>query len=174
MRKFLSAICASGLTAAVAITGVMPVSAAPMYMPAAPQTQNAQPSDVIQVDNHKWRKNKNMRRGSNWDGPRRHHSQRRWHDNDRRYGWHNGHRGYRYKRHGYRYYDGWWYPAGAFVAGAIIGGAIANGNNNYPRYSGGGSSHVQWCYDRYRSYRASDNTYQPYNGGRRQCYSPYS
>ncbi|MDQ2632323.1 MAG: BA14K family protein, partial [Pseudomonadota bacterium] len=38
----------------------------------------------------------------------------------------------------------------------------------------GGSAHVQWCYDRYRSYRASDNTFQPYNGPRRQCYSPYS
>jgi hypothetical protein len=180
MRKFLSAMCASALTAAVAVTGVMPASAAPMYMPTAPQTQSAQPSDVIQVDSHrKWRKN-NMRRGGNWDGPRR-HGQRRWRDNDRRHGWnndrrhgwHNGYRGYRYKRPGYRYYDGLWFPGGAFVAGAIIGGAIAN-SNNYPRYSGGGSSHVQWCYDRYRSYRASDNTFQPYNGGRRQCYSPYS
>lgn len=38
------------------------------------------------------------------------------------------------------------------------------------RYS---SAHVQWCYGRYRSYRASDNTYQPYNGPRRQCRSPY-
>jgi len=37
-----------------------------------------------------------------------------------------------------------------------------------------GSAHVQWCYDRYRSYRASDNTFQPYNGPRQQCYSPYS
>jgi hypothetical protein len=170
MRKFLSAICASALTAAVAITGVMPAGAAPVYVPAAPHTQNAQ-SDVIQVDNHrKWRKN-NMRRGSNWDGPR--HSQRRWRDNDRRYGWYNGHRGYRERRAGYRYHNGWWFPGGAFVAGAIIGGAIAN-SNNAPRYSGGGSSHVQWCYDRYRSYRASDNTFQPYNGGRQQCYSPYS
>ena len=35
------------------------------------------------------------------------------------------------------------------------------------------SNHVNWCYNRYRSYRASDNTYQPYNGPRRQCYSPY-
>jgi len=35
------------------------------------------------------------------------------------------------------------------------------------------SAHVQWCYGRYRSYRASDNTYQPYNGPRRQCRSPY-
>lgn len=34
-------------------------------------------------------------------------------------------------------------------------------------------AHVNWCYDRYRSYRASDNTFQPYNGPRRQCRSPY-
>lgn len=42
------------------------------------------------------------------------------------------------------------------------------------RYYGGAmSAHVAWCYDRWRSYRASDNTYQPYNGPRRQCRSPY-
>lgn len=35
-------------------------------------------------------------------------------------------------------------------------------------------AHVDWCYARYRSYRASDNTFQPYNGPRRQCLSPYS
>ena len=72
-----------------------------------------------------------------------------------------GHRGYR------RHSDGWWYPLAAFSAGAIIGGAIAS----QPRVSG--KSHVQWCYDRYRSYRASDNTFQPYNGPRQQCRSPY-
>ena len=53
----------------------------------------------------------------------------------------------------------------------MIGGAIANSNSYYR--GGGGSAHVQWCYDRYRSYRASDNTFQPYNGPRQQCYSPY-
>jgi hypothetical protein len=37
-----------------------------------------------------------------------------------------------------------------------------------------GGSHVEWCYARYRSYRAWDNTFQPYHGGRRQCWSPYS
>ena len=95
-----------------------------------------------------------------------------WNNNNFRrsgnYGYYNGHRGYRYKRNGYRYYNGFWFPAGAFIAGAVIGGAIANSNN----YAGG-NSHVQWCYDRYRSYRASDNTFQPYNGPRQQCYSPY-
>ncbi len=84
-------------------------------------------------------------------------------------GWYRGHRGYRYARPGYRRHDnGFWFPLAAFGAGAIIGGAIANDRV----YSGGGS-HVNWCANRYRSYRAYDNTFQPYNGPRRQCLSPY-
>lgn len=39
------------------------------------------------------------------------------------------------------------------------------------RYS---RAHVAWCQGRYRSYRAYDNTFQPYHGGRRACYSPYN
>jgi len=34
--------------------------------------------------------------------------------------------------------------------------------------------HVDWCYNRYRTYRASDNTYKPTRNTRRQCISPYS
>ncbi|MER2636094.1 MAG: BA14K family protein [Rhizobiaceae bacterium] len=34
-------------------------------------------------------------------------------------------------------------------------------------------AHVAWCQDRWRSYRAYDNTYQPARGPRRQCVSPY-
>jgi hypothetical protein len=37
-----------------------------------------------------------------------------------------------------------------------------------------GNAHIRWCYSRYRSYRAWDNTFQPYNGPRQQCWSPYS
>jgi hypothetical protein len=47
---------------------------------------------------------------------------------------------------------------GGLAAGAIIGGAIASQNR-------GDSS----CASRYRSYRASDNTYQPSYGPRRVC-----
>lgn len=90
------------------------------------------------------------------------------------YYYYNGHRGYNYRRPGYRYYNGWWYPMAAFGAGVIIGGAIAQP----PRYVRPapvyGSRHVQWCANRYRSYRVYDNTYQPYGGPRQQCYSPYS
>lgn len=35
------------------------------------------------------------------------------------------------------------------------------------------NSHVAWCQSRYRSYRAWDNSWQPYNGPRRLCVSPY-
>ncbi|KAF5884300.1 MULTISPECIES: BA14K family protein [Rhizobium] len=45
-----------------------------------------------------------------------------------------------------------------------------------PRYRqvyNGGNGHVSWCYSRYRSYRAYDNTFQPYYGPRRACVSPY-
>lgn len=37
------------------------------------------------------------------------------------------------------------------------------------RRSNYSSAHVRYCYNRYRSYRAYDNTYQPYHGPRRQC-----
>lgn len=154
MRKILSTLCATALTASFAVVGALPANAAPVYVP---QAQPLQASDVVQVDNH-WRK---KRRGNQ-------HSNRGFYKRNN-HGWYNGHRGYRYQRPGYRYYNGWWFPAGAFIAGAIIGGAIANDNV----YRGSSSAHVRWCYNRYRSYREWDNTFQPYNGPRRQCYSPY-
>ncbi len=51
----------------------------------------------------------------------------------------------------------------------------------YPHYRrhrgysrGAGSRHVRWCYSRYKSYRHWDNTFQPYHGPRKQCWSPYN
>lgn len=35
------------------------------------------------------------------------------------------------------------------------------------------AAHVQWCLDRYRSYRIEDDSYTPYGGGSRACVSPY-
>lgn len=35
------------------------------------------------------------------------------------------------------------------------------------------SVHVKWCTERYRSYRAADNSWQPRKGSRRLCNSPY-
>ncbi|MCY6379999.1 BA14K family protein [Hoeflea prorocentri] len=41
-----------------------------------------------------------------------------------------------------------------------------------PRYYGS-RAHVNYCFRKYRSYRISDNTFQPYHGPRRPCRSPY-
>lgn len=35
-------------------------------------------------------------------------------------------------------------------------------------------AHTNWCFNRYRSYRKWDNSYQPYHGARRACLSPYN
>lgn len=44
-----------------------------------------------------------------------------------------------------------------------------------PEYSSGyDPRHFDWCAHRYRSYRAYDNTFQPYGGPRTQCYSPFN
>lgn len=36
------------------------------------------------------------------------------------------------------------------------------------------AAHVEWCSERYRSYRRGSNTYTPYSGGQRKCVSPFS
>ncbi|WP_394801906.1 BA14K family protein [Rhizobium halophilum] len=97
---------------------------------------------------------------------------RRWdRDRDHRRGYYRGHRGYREHRRGYRRHnDGWWYPLAAFGAGALIGGAASS---NQPRAAGINPKHYEWCANRYRTYRASDNTYVPRVGIRAECTSPY-
>jgi hypothetical protein len=88
--------------------------------------------------------------------------------------------GYRHHHRDYHHYRGndLLLP---FALGAIAGGVIAGPTYVSPYYErrvvpgySGGSAHVRWCYNRYRSYRASDNTFQPYHGPRQQCWSPYS
>ncbi|MEP7454061.1 BA14K family protein [Phyllobacterium sp. SB3] len=112
--------------------------------PMLPQIET--PSNVEQIQHRRDRRS-----------PRVIHRAGRW----------NGHRGYRHSRPGYRRHsDGWWYPLAAFGAGAIIGGTIA-------RQPSRSSNHVNWCANRWRSYRSSDNTYQPYSGPRQLCVSPY-
>jgi hypothetical protein len=81
----------------------------------------------------------------------------------------NGIRGHNRYRNGYRRSNGYWFPAAAFLGAVIIGGVIAN-SNNYQ----GGRQHVRGCQNRYRSYRINSNSFQPYNGPRRICYSPYN
>jgi len=149
MNKLTSALCAT-LAFAMSASMALPAAAAPVFSPSAPQAN----SDPVQVQYPgEYRRNKNHRRN---------HFERRG-----KSAYYNNHRGYRERRPGFRQHNGFWFPPAAFIAGAIIGGAL---NQN----QGVGSSHVAWCHNRYRSYRASDNTFQPYNGPRKQCFSPYS
>lgn len=147
MNKFVSGLLATTLAASFAVTSIIPANAASIYVP---QKANVS-SDVQQVD---------------WRG------RDRVVIRDGRHYW-RGHRGSRHWRHGYRRHGDFWFPLAAFATGAIISGAIANDRPPPRVYRGGGNAHVRWCYNRYRSYRASDNTFQPYNGPRQQCYSPY-
>lgn len=170
MKKFNSAICGA-LAFAMAASAGLPAAAAPMFVPAAPA--QAADANVIQVQANR---NNRERRFERRQERRENRFERR---QDRREGrferrgnraFYNGHRGYHERRRGYREHNGFWFPPAAFIAGAIIGGALNNGESS----RGLSSRHVAWCHDRYRSYRASDNTFQPYNGPRQQCYSPYS
>ncbi len=63
----------------------------------------------------------------------------------------------------------------ALAIGAIVLGTMLYNQNQQRNYRGNyyGNAHINWCYNRYRSYRAYDNTFQPYYGPRRQCVSPY-
>lgn len=162
MFKFVSSICAAAMV--VSIPFAAPAIAMPAS-PAAPAWDTAAPIQVQFRDRGEWRDGRGMgrydRRG---DGAR---VSRR---GDGYY--YRGHRGYRDYRPGYRRHGNYWFPPAAFIAGAIIGGAISN-QEPPVRYRPRGGAHAEWCYNRYRSYRASDNTFQPYNGPRRQCTSPY-
>jgi BA14K-like protein len=93
------------------------------------------------------------------------------------WGYYNGHRGYREYRRGYRQHNGWWFPPAAFVVGAIIGGAVANqpAVAAPPVYAPVRMSvaHVNWCGNRWKSYRVTDNSYQPLSGPRQACVSPF-
>lgn len=96
--------------------------------------------------------------------------------------------------HGWRYRDDYLFGPGlaaGVLSGVILGGIIDpyDGYDYGPVYgivppqvyvprrayrvAGVSQAHVDWCYARYRSYRAYDNTFQPYHGPRRPCYSPY-
>ena len=86
--------------------------------------------------------------------------------------YYNGHRGFRHQRGGYRYYNGYWFPPAAFSFGIIIGGPhYGRSYGVRPGYTN--RQHLRWCDRKYRSYRARDNTFQPYHGPRRACRSPY-
>ena len=155
-RGLVALTLSLGLAAPLAPT---PSHAASIVVPIAPATAG----DVQTVRDHRNYQRRNWRRDR--------HDYRRYHRDHRRYGRH-------YRRHRDR--------DAAIALGlglGVLGGVLATRPYYEDRYyvvpqrrvhRSYGNAHVQWCYDRYRSYRAYDNTFQPYGGGRRVCYSPYS
>ncbi|OAV51687.1 hypothetical protein A6U98_18805 [Rhizobium sp. WYCCWR10014] len=155
------------LSIATAFSG-MPASAGPVFVPSSVQLAQPVPGNsdarIMTVgcnpysivcsgygDNRRYSRD-------------RHNYRDRGYDRDRRY-YRDDRYGRRYDRR-YRRHDNSGAIIGGLAAGAIIGGIIAS----QPRaraYSSG--SHAEYCYSRYRSYRAYDNTYQPNYGPRRQC-----
>jgi hypothetical protein len=160
MNKIVSGMLAATLSVSFAAAAAVPANAAPVFAPQAPEASSNLQNVEARNGDFQWKKR-------HWDR-RNFNGNRNFARNDGAY-W-NGHHGYREYRRGYRRHGDYWFPLAAFAAGALISGAIINNENNRV-YEG--NSHVQWCYDRYRSYRASDNTFRPYNGPRQQCHSPY-
>jgi hypothetical protein len=156
-----------GLSLATAFSSVVPAQAFPSIERPRPQV-----SDVQQVESY--RSSWGIGRYGGNRGPyiRRNYRNGGYYRNGG--GYRNGGY-YNHRRYDRGYDDNFGAAFGGLAAGAIIGGLLAQ-----PRYYGGerryyrtGGSHADWCYARYRSYRAYDNTFQPYNGRRRQCISPY-
>lgn len=173
MLKIVSSACAALMVLSVPFAA--PAIAMPMPTPAPAWDEQA----VINVQNGGpiWQQ-RNSPRWQQRNNPRwqQRSGNTRWRNDDvqwqRNRPYYRGHQGSRHYRQGWRQHNGAWFPPAAFIAGAIIGGALAN-QAPAPRYRDYGNAHVEWCYARYRSYREWDNTFQPYNGPRRQCASPY-
>lgn len=164
MKKIIAGACAAVMAVTSFGAATVPVSAAPLQF-----TFDAQ---FITVQD----RGRDRDRNGGWDRDRDRNSHRGF---ERRGNgvYYNGHRGSRERRGGWRQHDGFWFPPEAF-AGAIIGGIIGGAINNQNNSRSGGAvritqQHVDWCENQYRSYRSSDNTFQPYNGPRQQCVSPY-
>lgn len=156
MTKILKGLCVSALALSFAAA---PAVAAPFI----PTVAAPDGSSVEQVQyNPNWRMERRI------DRAERRAERREMRQMERRgdHYYYNGYRGFRDRRAGYREFNGVWFPAAAFIAGAIVTGAI--------QAERGAGNHVDWCYDRYRSYRAADNSYNPGRGmPRRQCNSPF-
>ena len=173
MKKVVSGIVATCLTAGVLGSAISAANAAPLPF-------SKPDSASISLQHVQFRRDADRNRVEHRRIERPRHERRVEHPRFERrgsWGYYNGHRGYREYRRGYRQYNGWWFPPAAFVAGAIIGGAIANQPPVAapPVYAPVrlSAAHVNWCQNRWKSYRVSDNSYQPLNGPRQACVSPY-
>jgi hypothetical protein len=187
MNPLFSFSVRSGLLALGLLAGLSaPAFAGPIAKPVQPMPANAMAPEIVPVreswaggndrrDEWRWRHRQGGREWRGGDDRRwRGRDEWRWRDRDDRR--------WRHRRHHRRHFNN-----SAIYFGLGLGLPAYNyysGPSYYePRYYPPrrqyrterlSSAHVRWCYDRYRSYRAWDNTFQPYGGPRQQCWSPYS
>lgn len=165
MRILVSTLCAAVVTLSPVVVGTAEAAPMPTHAVhnAAPQADGLQ--DLVQVQQrHRYQQ---QRRGVD----RRGHHRPRYDTRSRRSPVHRAP-----PRQQSRGPD-----LGSAIVGAIVGGIIVNQFQQSGRthqHSGHSRSylsrsHIDWCHNRWRSYRVSDNSYQPYNGPRRVCVSPY-
>lgn len=183
-RTLRAAVCAVALTLGLATAA----SAAPIVpaSPAAPVGERSASAGlpIEQVQSRGGRGGGHYRGGGrpgggNYHGGGRPRGGYHHGGNWNRHGWNGNHRGWYGPRYygprryyggtglylgfgvpAYRYYDPYYLPAPVYRPRVYRARPVGN-------------AHVAWCYERYRSYRDYDNTFQPYNGPRRQCRSPY-
>lgn len=162
MNSLMKKLTIAGLSVSMMAVSVLPSQAMPLVPApsASTGTVEGQPIQVQYRDDYRYWRHDDRRWDRRWD--------RRDYRDDR-YG--------RYERRHHRSSNAW-VPLAAFAAGALIAGAAAS----QPRHvapaapgipSGVNPRHFEWCSARYRSYDAYSNTFQPYEGPRQACYSPY-
>ena len=151
MRKFLfSSVAAGFIGGALMLSGPAPVSAATLPSPAVAAA--GETGMVEQVRQHRRERARRGDRARRYD--RRRHGPR-----------------YSYRRPGFDHHYGGHYYSSPWWNGPGFGFAIT-----VPSVTlglGGGSAHVEWCLNRFRSYDPASDTYLGYDGYRHRCNSPY-
>ncbi|WP_209427490.1 BA14K family protein [Pararhodobacter sp. SW119] len=170
MKTIISTVCAAVL--ALSPVATSPVSAGQAGTPAPINAvfQGSVAENLVQVQSRNRFNNRYNNRFDNRRGfDRRGTQNRRFNERNRRH--HYGRPAPQRRSSGP--------DLGSAVVGAIVGGLIVNQLHQQPRRGGAhasgvlSSNHLNWCRNRWRSYRVVDNSYQPYNGPRRVCVSPY-
>lgn len=155
MKRTLSMLTFSGIVALGLVAGISPGQASALSVSGAggalKSVAASGTSDVVKVDNRK----------------------RRWHRRHHRRHWRHHRPGsgfyFEFGTGGYRHW-----PPVVVRPPYYAPAPIYRPRYVPPRHARGlPTIHVRWCYNRYRSYRDWDNTFQPYHGPRKQCRSPY-
>jgi hypothetical protein len=163
MRRFqMTAVTAGLIGGTMLLFGAAPASAATL-----PRLAVAAPAEAGMVEQVQRRGDRRVRRGDrvrrySQRGHRAHRSRRH---TSRSFRHHRGpsfsrrHTSRSFRRH-HRHRHGPSIGFSFIVPGVTLG-------------LGGGSGHVQWCLNRYRSYDPSSDTFLGFDGYRHRCNSPY-